>query len=321
MRNSFVRKVCAIMLAASLLTMTGCGGRRFLMGTGGTSGTYYAFGGVLARYMDNYTDYRVTSVSTSASKTNIQSIGDKDFQICFTQSDVMSHAWEGTGSFEKEGPFRDFRVLGALYAETVQIITMNKEIKSVKDLKGRSVSVGTPGSGTYYNAIEVLSGAGMSLEDITPQYQGFDDSKEALKDGLIDAAFIVAGAPTSAITELATTNGVDLIPIEGEILDKVREKCPYLVPYEIPAGTYPGQTEAVKTITIMATLIVDTDLEEEVVYRLTAAIFDHREEIAGENAKGEELSVTNATDSITVPFHPGAARYYKEHGISVNTLE
>ncbi len=319
MKKRLSRMVSFILLAAVTLTLTGCGGQRMMMGTGGTSGTYYAFGGVLAQYMKSYTDYSVTAVSTAASKANIQSIGDGDYQIGFTQSDVMNYAWDGSRSFETDGPCRDFRVLGALYAETVQLITMKEEIRSVSDLKGRSVSIGAPGSGVFFNATDVLEGAGLSVEDINPQYQSFDDSKEALKDGQIDAAFIVAGAPTSAISELATTNGVFLVPIEGELREKIMADCPYYAPLEIPGDTYPGQPDPVNTITIKATLIVDADLEEEAVYQMTAAIFDHKEEIQKENAKGAELSIENATEGITLPFHAGAARYFGEHGVQVKT--
>ena len=319
MKKRVRRLFCCSILIMSMLIFTGCGGQRMMMGTGGTSGTYYAFGGVLAQYMTDNTDYRVTAVSTAASKANIQSIGDGDYQIGFTQSDVMNYAWDGSRSFETDGPCRDFRVLGALYAETVQLITMKEDIKSVSDLKGKSVSIGAPGSGVYFNAMDVLEGAGLTVDDIKPQYQSFDDSKEALKDGQIDAAFIVAGAPTSAITELATTNGVFLIPIEGELRDNIMRSCPYYAPLEIPANTYPKQNAPIETITIKATLIVDADIDEATVYALTAAIFDHVEEIAKENAKGEELSIENATSGITIPFHAGAARYYKEHGVTVNT--
>ena len=316
-----LRNICCLCFAVMMPALSGCGGARMMMGTGGTSGTYYAFGGVLAQYMKNYTDYSVTAVSTAASKANIQSIGDGDYQIGFTQSDVMNYAWEGSRSFETDGPCRDFRVLGALYAETVQLITMNADIRTVADLKGKSVSIGAPGSGVYFNAMDVLEGAGMTVDDIKPQYQSFDDSKEALKDGQIDAAFIVAGAPTSAITELATTNGVFLIPIEGDLRDDIMKICPYYAPMQIPADTYPGQSDPVETITIKATLIVDEALDDECVYQLTKAIFDHKDEITKENAKGEELSVENATSGITVPFHEGAARYYREHGVEVDTQE
>ena len=142
---------CAI-LAASVCIFSGCASQRMMMGTGGTSGTYYAFGGILAQYMKNYTDYSVTAVSTSGSKANIQSIEDNDFQMGFTQSDVMSYAWEGSRSFQEDGRCRDFRVLGALYSESVQLITMSEDITSVSDLKGKSVSIGAPGSGVYPGA-------------------------------------------------------------------------------------------------------------------------------------------------------------------------
>lgn len=203
----------------------------------------------------------------------------------------------------------------------VQLITMKDSIKTVSDLKGKSVSIGAPGSGVYFNAIDVLEGAGLSVDDIKPQYQSFDDSKEALKDGQIDAAFIVAGAPTSAITELATTNGVYLIPIEGELRDTIMASCPYYAPLQIPADTYPGQPDPIETITIKATMVVDADLDEDTVYQLTAAVFDHAEEITLENAKGAELSIENATSGITVPFHAGAAKYFAEHGVEVETAE
>ena len=321
MKKRMRQSLYCITVVALLVLLPGCGKQRMMMGTGGTSGTYYAFGGVLAQYMKNYTDYSVTAVSTAASKANIQSIGDGDYQMGFTQSDVMSYAWEGSRSFETDGPCRDFRVMGALYAETVQLITMKEDIKTVSDLKGRSVSIGAPGSGVYFNAMDVLEGAGLTVDDIKPQYQSFDDSKEALKDGQIDAAFIVAGAPTSAITELATTNGVFLIPIEGELRDNIMSLCPFYAPMEIPAQTYPGQNEPINTITIKATMVVDADLDEETVYQLTKAVFDHAEDIAKENAKGEELSIENATSGMTVPFHAGAARYFEENGVKVETQE
>lgn len=309
-----------ILMLLMIFSITGCGQKnRMMLGTGGTAGTYYAYGGVLAQYMRTNADIKVTAVSTGGSKANIQSIGDGDFQLGFTQSDVMTYAWMGNRAFEKDGPTRDIRVLGYLYAETVQLFTMDEEINSVSDLKGKSVSIGAAGSGVYFNALDVLNAAGLTIDDISPQYQSFEDSKEALKDGKIDAAFIVAGAPTTAITELATTNSVKLINIDGETRTKIMESCPYYAKYTIPAGTYPKQDEDIETIAVGAMLVVDADLSEEEVYKITAAIFEHAEEIAQENSKGKELSLFNATSVNTVPYHKGAARYYEEHGITVNT--
>lgn len=196
---------------------------------------------------------------------------------------------------------------------------MDPDIKTVADLKGKSVSIGAANSGVYFNALDVLNAGGITLDDIHPQYLSFEDSKESLKDGKIDAAFIVAGAPTTAITELATTNGVYLINIDGDIRDSILNDCPYYTTYQIPAGTYPGQDEPVETITVKATIVVSENLDDDTVYDMTAAIFDHADEIASENAKGEELSLENATTGMTIPFHEGAARYYAEHGITVDT--
>lgn len=319
-RKMRVLTVITIMMTAIL---SGCGSmkERMMFGTGGTAGTYYAYGGVLAQYMRNYAGIKVTAVATGGSKVNIQSTQDGDYQLGFAQSDVMTYAWEGVRAFEKDGATNNFRVLGALYNETVQIFTMDESIKSVKDLKGKKVSIGASGSGVYFNALDVLTYAGLTLDDIKPQYQSFEDSKEAMKDGRIDAAFVVAGAPTSAITELATTNGVYLVNIDGEIRDTIMENCPYYESLVIPAGTYPGLDEPVETITVKAVVVVSEDVSEADVYKLTAALFDHADEIQKENAKGAELSIENATCTSTVPYHKGAAKYYAEHGVIVHTID
>ena len=306
-------------LAACGSSSGSAGASKMTMGTGGTSGTYYAFGGVLSQYIKNNAGIEVIVVSTDGSKANIESIDSGDYQLGTVQSDVMAYAWEGTRSFEENGKIDSFRVVGGLYAESVQLVTMDPEIKSVADLKGKSVSIGAPNSGVWFNAMDVLTAAGLTEADIKPQYQSFADSADALKDGKIDAAFIVAGAPTAAITELCTTNSAYLVPIDGEVADKLMADSPYYTTYTIPAGTYAGQDEDVVTVTIKATLIVSADASEDDVYNLTKAIFDNTEAIAAENGKGAELSVENATSGMTAPFHAGAAKYFAEKGVTVET--
>ncbi|MBQ2614291.1 MAG: TAXI family TRAP transporter solute-binding subunit [Clostridia bacterium] len=316
-----MKRILAMVLAmVMLVALSACGGSaggKMTMGTGGTAGTYYGYGGVLGQYIKNNAGINVTVVSTDGSKANIQGIDAGNYQLGTVQSDVMSYAWEGTRSFEKEGKIASFRTVAGLYAEAVQLVTMKPEIKSVADLKGKAVSIGAPGSGVYFNAIDVLTAAGLTEADINAQYQSFADSADALKDGKIDAAFIVAGPPTPAITELCTTNSAYLVPIDGEIADALMAACPFYTSHVIPAGTYAGQTEDVKTVTVKATLIVNADAAEEDVYKLTAAIFDNAEAITAENAKGAELSIENATGGMTVPFHPGAAKYFAEKGVEV----
>ena len=315
-----MKKIVSVVLSLALiLSLAACGttGTKMTMGTGGTSGTYYGYGGVLGQYITNNAGVNVTVVSTDGSKANIQGIAAGNYQLGTVQSDVMSYAWEGTRSFESEGKVESFRTVAGLYAEAVQLVTMDPSIKSVKDLKGKAVSIGAPGSGVYFNAIDVLNAAGLKEEDINAQYQSFADSADALKDGKIDAAFIVAGAPTPAITELTTSNDAYLVPIDGEVADKIMEVCPFYTVYEIPADTYKGQTSAVKTVTVKASLIVSAEATEDDVYKLTAAIFDNIDAIKAENAKGGELSLENATNGMTVPFHAGAAKYFAEKGITV----
>lgn len=317
--KKFISLALSMILALSLVACGGAATSKMTMGTGGTSGTYYGYGGVLGQYIKNKAGIDVVVVSTDGSKANIQGIAAGDYQLGTVQSDVMSYAWEGTRSFETEGKVDSFRTVAGLYAEAIQLVTMDPEIKSVADLKGKSVSIGAPGSGVYFNAVDVLTAAGLSEADINAQYQSFADSADALKDGKIDAAFIVAGAPTPAITELCTTNDAYLVPIDGEVADKLMASCPFYTVYEIPAGTYEGQAEAVKTVTVKATLIVSASASEDAVYNLTAAIFDNIDAITTENAKGAELSIENATSGMTVPFHAGAAKYFAEKGVQVET--
>ncbi|MBQ4267793.1 MAG: TAXI family TRAP transporter solute-binding subunit [Clostridia bacterium] len=307
-------------LAVVLVAFAACGGgstTTMTMGTGGTQGTYYAYGGILGNQIKSSTGITVNVVSTDGSKANILGIDTGNYQLATVQSDVMAYAAEGSRTFEQEGKIESFSVIGGLYAEAVQLITMDPEIKSVADLKGKKVSIGAAGSGVYFNAVDVLAAAGLTEDDIKPQYQSFGDSADALKDGKIDAAFIVAGAPTPAIQELCTSAEAYLVPIDGEVAEKLMETSPYYTVYEVPAETYKGQTEAVKTVTVKATLIVSAAASEEDVYNITKAIFDNAEAITAAHAKGEELSLENATSGMTAPFHAGAAKYFAEKGIEV----
>lgn len=316
-----MKKILAVVLClAMVFGLTACGGSGAMtMGTGGTAGTYYAYGGILGNQIKTSAGITVNVVSTDGSKANILGIDAGNYQLATVQSDVMAYAAAGTRSFESEGALDSFRVIGGLYAEALQLVTMDPEIKSVADLKGKKVSIGAAGSGVYFNAMDVLAAAGLTEADIIPQYQSFGDSADALKDRKIDAAFIVAGAPTPAIQELCTSATAYLVPIDGDIAAKLMASSPYYTTYKVPAGTYNGQTEDVTTVTVKATLIVSTSASEDAVYNVTKAIFDNIDTITAAHAKGAELSLQNATDGMTAPFHAGAAKYFKEKGIDVET--
>ena len=204
--------------------------------TGGDTGTYYGYGGVLASYVSANSDVKVSVVSSGGSRANIEEMDAGNAQLGFVQSDVMSYAYNGERLFDQK--IEGFSTVAALYMEQVQIVTTNAAIKSVADLKGKNVSIGASGSGVYFNAIDVLDAYGLTEDDIKPVFQGFGDSAESLKDGKIDAAFIVAGAPTVAVTDLATSKTVYLVGFDKEHADKLIASSPYYSAYTIPADTY-----------------------------------------------------------------------------------
>ena len=335
------RRILAILLAALLvLALTACGsnsgsnagtassgsstaapasGSKLTMGTGGESGTYYAFGGVLANYIGQKTNMSINVVSTGGTGANITGIQSGLYDLATVQSDVSTYAYMGTNSFADSGAMSDFRVLGALYAETVQMVTCDPTIQSVADMKGKNVCVGDIGSGTYFNTVDILAAYGMTIDDINPVYQSFGDSTESIKDGKIDVAFICAGAPTTAVTDLATSKTVYLVSIDEEHMAKLLADCPWYAALTIPAGTYSGFDQDATTITVKATLVCRASLSDDDAYQIVSTIFDNVADISELHGKGASLSCEFATDGIAVPFHPGAAKYFAEHGITVKT--
>lgn len=205
-------------------------------GTGGDTGTYYGFGSVLANYVSTNSDCKVTALTSGGSQANVEDLTNGNVQIAFVQSDVMNYAYNGQRLFES--PVTGFSVVAQLYQEQVQIVTTNPDIKTVADLAGKKVSIGAAGSGVYFNAIDVLNAYDLKESDISAVYQSFGDSAESLKDGKIDAAFIVAGAPTTAITDLATAGSVYLVSLDDSHVQSLLSASPYYTAATIKAGTY-----------------------------------------------------------------------------------
>ena len=286
--------------------------------TGGDQGTYYGFGSVLAQAITSSgTGTKVTAVTSNGSQDNIEQMQMNTRQLGFVQSDVMSYAYEGTNLFEGM-PVTDFSTVAALYMEQVQIVTCDPDIKTVADLKGKSVSIGASGSGVYYNALDILAAYDMTESDIDAQYQDFGNSADALQDGKIDAAFVVAGAPTVAITTLATAKEAYLVSLDDEHIAKLKEASPYYEEYTIPEGTYEGVPET-KTVAVVATIIARDDVSEADVYNIVSTIFEKADTIAQSHDKGKELDLEFAASVTAVPYHPGAAKYFAEKGFEVPT--
>ena len=286
--------------------------------TGGETGTYYAFGSVIAQYVSANTNLSVTAVSGNGSKANVEDMDAGSYELGFCQSDVMSYAHDGTNIFAETGAVDSFSAVAALYMEQVQIVTMNPDIKTVEDLRGKSVSIGAQGSGVYFNAVDVLGCYDMTIEDISPVYQSFGDSADSLKDGKIDAAFIVAGAPTTAITELASSKDVYLVSLDDEHIETLLAQSPYYSKYVISADTY-GLDSDTTTVAVGAVVIARDDVSEEDVYNFCSGVFENIDAITAVHAKGAELNLDFATSVTSVPYHPGAAKYFAEKGYDVPT--
>ena len=315
-----MKKILAMVLALcmvfALCATSAFAADELIFTTGGEAGTYYAFGSVLAQYVSNNSDISVTAITGNGSQANVEDMDAGDVQLAFCQSDVMSYAYSGTNLFEDLGKIDSFSVVAALYMEQVQIVTTNPDIKTVADLKGKSVSIGARGSGVYFNALDVLGFYGMTEDDIKPVYQSFGDSAESLKDKKIDAAFIVAGAPTTAITDLSTSGPVYLVSIDDEHIDDLLAKSPYYTAYTVPADTY-GMPEDVQTVAVAAVVLARNDVSEDAIYTFTSTIFDNIDAIAEQHGKGAELSLEFASSITDVPYHPGAAKYFAEKGFDV----
>lgn len=291
------------------------------MGTGGEAGTYFAVGGVLANVLNekNPDTMNVNVVSTGGSADNLQNMAAGVYQLATVQSDVMTYAFNGTRSFEKTGAVPNVRILAGLYAETVQIVTTDPNIKTVADLKGKAVCVGDQNSGTYFNAKDVFDAYGMDIEaDIKPIFQSFGASTESLKDGKIDAAFLTAGAPTTSVVDLGTAKTVYLVSIDDEHMGKLLADCPFYAKYTIGKDVY-KTPEDCQTVTVKATLVADASISDDVAYAIVSTIFNNKDEITQAHAKGAELDLAFATDGMAIPFHPGAAKFFAEKGITVDT--
>lgn len=292
------------------------GALRFV--TGGESGTYYAFGSVIAQHATNEAGVNVTALVGNGSQSNVAELEDGNAELAFCQSDVMAYAYGGTNLFDG-APVSCFSTVAALYPEQVQIVTCDPEIKTVADLKGRNVSIGAAGSGVYFNAIDILGAYDLTEQDINPTYESFADSANSIKDGKIDAAFIVAGAPTTAITDLSTSKTAYLVALDKEHVDKLVASSPYYTAATIAKDTYTGQEEDVTTVSVDAVILANDTVSEDDIYKFTADIFDNAANLVDTHAKYAELSIEKAASVTTVPYHPGAAKYFEEKGQKVAT--
>ena len=266
-----MKKIAAFVLAASAaLVLAGCSKaaskKNFILATGGTSGTYYPFGGAIANIWNTKIEgMNVTAQSTGASAENLRLISAGDAEFATVQNDVMDYAYNGTDMFAGKA-LPNLATLGTMYPEVVQIAASKSSgIKTIYDLKGKRVSVGDAGSGVEFNAKQILEGYGLTFDDIKKSNLSFKESGEGLQNGTLDACFITAGVPNAALQELAFTNGLILIPVNGAEADAICAKYGFYTKTTIPSGTYKGTDEDTEALSIKCTIAVNANLDEDTV--------------------------------------------------------
>ena len=303
----------------------------FRIGTGGTAGTYYPIGGLIANAISNPPGSRAcddggscgvpglvaTAVASNGSVGNVNAINGGALEAGFSQSDVAYWAQTGTGLWEGQPAVEKLRLIANLYPESIHLVTRaDAGIESVADLAGKRVSLDEPGSGTLVDAKIILEAYGLSEADVTAEYLKPDQAADRMRDGAMDAFFFVGGFPAGAIAELASQHDVKLVPIAGPEVDKLLETYNFFAVDNLPAGTYEGQDADVATISVGAQLVTSADQPEELIYNITKAVWNDatRKQLDAGHAKGKMIVKENATAGLGLPLHPGAERFYKEAG-------
>jgi len=304
----------------------------FRIGTGGTAGTYYPIGGLIANAISNPPGSRecdkggscgapgvvATAVASNGSVANINGIQSGQLESGFTQSDVAYWAYTGTGVYEGKPKVGDLRLIGNLYPETIHVVARKgANIKSVADLRGKRVSLDEPGSGTLVDARIILGAFGITEKDIKAEFLKPNQAGDKMRDGGLDAFFFVGGYPTGAISELAAAGGgIELVPVTGPEVDKMLRDYKFFAADTIPANTYKGVGE-VKTIAVGAQWVTSAKQTDALIYEITKAIWNDnsRKLLDAGHAKGKVITKANATAGAGIPFHPGAEKFYKEAGL------
>ncbi|HET8744333.1 MAG TPA: TAXI family TRAP transporter solute-binding subunit [Ramlibacter sp.] len=290
----------------------------FRIGTGGTAGTYYPVGGMIANAVSQPGKIVATAQASNGSLANVNAIAGGSLEAGLSQSDVATWAYTGTGAFEGKPKVTDLRLIANLYPESIHLVVKKGSgIKSVADLKGKRVALDEPGSGTLIDARMVLAAYGVKESDIKPDYIKPNQAGDKLKDGSLDAFFFVGGAPAGAIAELASSGtGIELVPLAGPQAQALLKSSPWFATDHIPAGTY-KDVPAVDTLAVGAQLVTSAKIPADTVYQITKAMYGEaaQKALAAGHAKGKLITKENAVKGAGIPFHPGAEKFYKEAGL------
>lgn len=283
--------------------------------TGGTSGVYYPLGVALSEvYASGIDGARVQVQSTKASVENLNLLQQGRGEIAFSLGDSVALAVEGNTEAGFPGPLDKLRGVAAIYPNYIQIVaSADSGIETLEDLKGKSLSVGAPASGTELNARAIFAAAGLSYDDLgRVEYLPFAESVELMKNRQLDATLQSAGLGVASIRDLSTSLPITVVAVPAEVVTSIG--APYAAA-TIPAGTYDGQAEDVPTAAVGNFLVTHADVPEETVYQMTKLLFENLDTLAAAHAAAQAIDPEKALEGMPVPLHPGAERYYREAGL------
>ncbi|XVH31176.1 TAXI family TRAP transporter solute-binding subunit [Haloferacaceae archaeon DSL9] len=286
------------------------GGQTLAWHAGGQSGTYYPLSNEIKDIVDNNTDYNLQVQATGASVENAGNLGRGEADFAMIQNDIAYFAVNGTGIEDFEGQaIENIRGVATLYPETIHIVTRpDANIQSLEDLNGASVNTGDIGSGTQVNALTILETVGITQEDINEQNTDFGAAADQLRDGDVDAAFVVGGWPVGAVEDLGQTADIDILNIDDETRQQLLDAAEWFAEDTIPSDAYSGIDQDVDTVSVQAMIATQEDVNADTVEEVTAAIFDNIDQI---DTKGEFIDVESAQEGMSIDLHEGAARYFE----------
>ncbi|MEZ5780012.1 MAG: TAXI family TRAP transporter solute-binding subunit [Paracoccaceae bacterium] len=309
-------RLTAMIAAAALMTPVAAKAEEFInILTGGTSGVYYPLGVGLSKiYADNIPDVRTQVQSTKASVENLNLLQQGKGELALALGDSVKLAWEGDADAGFKEPLAKLRGIAAVYPNYIQIVASKESgITSLDGLKGKSLSVGAPKSGTELNARAIFAAAGMSYDDLgKAEYLPFAESVELIKNRQLDATLQSAGLGVASIKDLSTSLDIQMVSVPEEVVAALG--APYIAA-TIPAGTYQGQDADVPTVAVVNFLVTHEDVSDETAYQMTKLLFEHLPELEAAHKAAAQIKLENALSGMPIPLHPGAERYYKEVGL------
>lgn len=317
-----ISRIIGIMVCMLLIFSVGSFSEKkpaIAMVTGGTAGTYFPVGGAICEVINEaLPDIELTALTGNASVANINLIWKHEIESGLAQNNVADWAYTSTKLYTGKEPVKNLRAIASLYPEHMHLVALKRaNINKIDDIRGKKISVSSPGSGCEADIIAICNVLGITFNDFNAVNLDQATSAQYMKDKLLDGFWTTTGYPSSAIIDIAHKREINLVPFSDEEIETIIKEYPYYVKATIPGGTYKGIDEDIQTLAVTCTWVVDSEVDENIVYEITKALFNEKNlaRIHQAHMKATSITLETALDGISIPLHPGAEKFYKEVGL------